>query len=87
MKKMIFYAVSITAISLTSCAKEYTCDCEVEHTQKANGFDYSEKFNVDTKIKSKEKSAESACTGLDYEESNTDTYQVKQTVKQKCKLK
>ncbi len=87
MKKIIFYSIAFTALTFTSCAKEYTCDCEVEHKETAQGYSYSYKFNQDTKIKSKEKSAESACSGLDYENSETDQYQVKQEVIQKCEIK
>lgn len=86
MKKIIFYSVAIIAISFTSCAKEYTCECEIEHKETAQGYSYSNKFSQDTKIKSKEKSAESACEGLDYTNSDTDQG-IEQEVIQKCSLK
>lgn len=87
MKKIIFYSVAIAALSFTSCAKEYTCDCEVEHKETGSNYNYSYKFNQDTKIKAKEKSATAACSGLDYAKSDTDQFQGKQEVIQKCKLK
>ena len=87
MKKIIFYGVVITAISLTSCAKEYTCDCEIEHKESGNGYNYSYKITSDTKMKAKEQSASSACEGLDYSESETDGGGYKQELIQKCRLK
>jgi hypothetical protein len=86
-KKIIFYSIAFTTLTFTSCAKKYRCNCEVEHKETAQGYSYSNKFNQDTKIKSKEKSAESACSALDYENSETDQNQVKQEVIQKCDIK
>lgn len=87
MKKIIFYGVVITAISLTSCAKEYDCECEIEHKESAQGYNYSYKFEEDASIKAKEKSAKEACDELNYEESTTDEQGIKQEIIQKCNLK
>ena len=87
MKKIIFYAVAITAIALTSCAKEYDCKCEIEHKQSGQGFNESKKFEEETSFKGKEKEAESACEDLTYTESYTDAAGYKQEIIQECDLK
>ncbi|MCT4581182.1 MAG: hypothetical protein N4A35_07170 [Flavobacteriales bacterium] len=87
MKKIIFYSVAIAAISMTSCAKEYDCKCEVEHKQSGQGFNDSYKFEKEITIKAKEKSADDACGDLSYTESRTDAANYKQEIIQKCDLK
>lgn len=87
MKKIIFYSIIAAAFSLTSCAKEYNCKCEVEHKESAQGYNYSYKFDKESKIKSKEKSAKEACEDLNYDEATTDSQGIKQEVDQKCQLK
>lgn len=87
MKKAIFYFAAILAISFTSCSKEYSCQCEVEHKESATGYSYSYKFDQSTTISSKEDKASSACSGLDYSKSETDQSGIKQEIIQKCTLK
>lgn len=87
MKKIIFYSVAIAALTFTSCAKEYTCDCEIEDKETGQGYNYSNKFEESVTIKAKSKSAEAACDDLEYSESKEDNNGYKHEVIQKCKLK
>lgn len=86
MKNIIFYSVLLVGSMTVSCAKEYTCDCEIEHKETAQGYSYSYSFDNSQTIKSKEKSATSACADLDYKEKTTNNG-VNYEITQDCKLK
>lgn len=86
MKNIIFYSVLLVSLAALSCAKEYTCDCEIEHKETADGYNYSYKFDNSQTIKSKEKTATSACSDLNYTEKTTNN-EVNYDITQNCKLK
>ncbi len=86
MKQIIFYSALLLGSFMTSCAKEYTCDCEIEHKESAVGYSYSYSFNNSQTIKSKEKNATAACGDLDYKET-TSNNGVNYEIIQECELK
>lgn len=71
MKKVFIGFVALLAI--TSCAKDYSCECKVKHEQSAVGYTGSYEEVKTHTLKGKEKNMESACKGAGYDISYTDS--------------
>lgn len=64
MKKTLLI-VALAGLSLTSCKKDYTCECKTTVTEYDGGVaTVEERAAVSTTFKAKKKDAEASCDGL-----------------------
>lgn len=91
MKKTVLGILAIAALTVVSCAKEYTCECKVTHHEVANGFGVTlDDSNTETyshSLKGKEEDMKQACEDSGYKMSYADQIGTEHTVTSKCAIK
>ena len=87
MKNVIKGAIAIALLGMVSCAKDYTCECDVTHEQSGTGFSETKEWNETADMTGKEDDMKSACSDMSFEESYTDGAGYSQKVKHECSLR
>ena len=87
MKKLNKVVLAIALLGMVSCAKEYTCDCELKHEQSGPGFSETQEWEESTDMTGKEDDMNSACGDMDFEKSYKDGAGYDQKITSKCDLK
>lgn len=88
MKKILLifgFAVGLNLV--TSCAKDYTCECKVTHEQSGPGFSETKTETKNHSIKGKEDEAKSECKDSGYEISYQDGGGYTQKIKMDCDIR
>ncbi len=86
--KSVFKGVTVIALFvMSSCAKEYSCECEVVHEQSAQGFSEKKEWDQSTDMKGKEDEMKSACEDMSFDESYTDAGGFSQKISYDCRLR
>lgn len=87
MKKLSKVLMAVALLGLASCAKDYTCECEIKHEQSGPGFSETNEWDESTTMTGKEDEMKAACEGLSFEESYKDAADFDQKIEQSCTLR
>lgn len=87
MKKLSKVFLAVVLLSTVSCAKDFTCDCDLKHEQSGTGFSETNEWEESTKMTGKEEDMESACSDMEIDKSYTDGASYTQKITSKCSLK
>lgn len=91
MKKLLMGTFLLTGLAVTSCAKEYNCECLVTHTEKNNAMGLNlNSTKEDTSsytMKGKEDDMRKACEDSGYTMEYKDQLNTEHTITSVCELK
>ena len=87
MKNVMKGAIAIALLGMVSCAKDYSCDCDVKHEQSGTGFSETKEWDESTPMTGKEDDMKSACSGMSFDESYTDGAGYSQKITYDCTLR
>lgn len=91
MKKLLFGTFAIVALSISSCAKDYTCECAITHNEKnefmGNTVDETYKDVKTHNLTGKEDDMKKACEDAGYEISYKDQLNTQHKITSVCSIK
>lgn len=91
MKKFLFGGFVLAALTVSSCAKEYNCECIVTHTEVNTtmglNLNASKSDTTSYSLKGKEDDMKQSCTDSGYKMSYKDQLNTDHTIISVCRIK
>lgn len=89
MKKLLIGLIAVTGIIAVSCAKDYNCECTVQHVEKNTIANISDSYTEATHstMRGKEDDVISSCKSSGFNISYLDTLNTKHTITSTCLIK